>query len=189
MANGATQQTDLDDTDLPPLYQFPPFFTRQPNAETLQAQTSQWAQLILDSFKSRRRFQCQVTTEECSRPPFRNARIDRALKPAYLREVLDHMVASGTAEWLDGKTKDRCLILWRKPEEWADVLYRHVDSSGAQGSVLTVFELTSGERSGAQELKDLDPALVKRAVDVLHRRGKAQMMRDGSGQELGIKFV
>lgn len=190
MASTAATSTSTEDEDLPPLYHFPPFFTRQPNAETLSAQTLQWCQLILDHFKARRRFVCVASADECSRPPFRNAKLDRALKPAHLREILEALVAQGAAEWADGRAKERCLIYWRKPDEWADTLYRHIDATGAQGSVLTVYELVSGDRrgAGADELKDLDPALMKRAVDILQKRGKAQMMRDSNGDDLGIKF-
>lgn len=32
----------------------------------------------------------------------------------------------GHLEWEDVKTKNRCVIMWRTPEEWADMIYTWV---------------------------------------------------------------
>ncbi|BFZ58875.1 hypothetical protein PYCC9005_005941 [Savitreella phatthalungensis] len=197
-------KTDGEDVaDLPPLYHFPPFFTRQPNSETLSGQLGSWGSLILEWCRRRRVFVVSATAEECGKVPFRNTAIDRALKPAFLREILEGMCSRGEAEWLDGGEKkkgsgrgagsaagqDRCLMLWRTADAWADMLDKHIDESGAQGQVLTLYELTDGSRgSSANELKDLDPLILRRAIEVLAKRGKAHLMRGPDGEDSGVKF-
>lgn len=39
--------------------------------------------------------------------------------------VLIHGVVLGNIEWED-KTKRRCLVLWKSPEEWAKTIYQWV---------------------------------------------------------------
>lgn len=34
-------------------------------------------------------------------------------------------LASGNLEWLD-KNKSRCLVMWRRPEEWGKLIYQWV---------------------------------------------------------------
>ena len=40
----------------------------------------------------------------------------------------DFVYSIGNLEWLD-KTKRRCLILWKSPEEWSKTVYQWVQES------------------------------------------------------------
>lgn len=44
---------------------------------------------------------------------------------AYAQEIIQKLVVQGNAEW-EGKEKTRCLIIWRTPDEWADLIYKWV---------------------------------------------------------------
>ena len=36
-------------------------------------------------------------------------------------------VCAGNVEWQDGK-KDRCLVMWRTPQEWGQLIYQWVST-------------------------------------------------------------
>eukprot|EP00112_Aurelia_sp_Birch-Aquarium-sp1_P025379 Seg841.3 transcript_id=Seg841.3/GoldUCD/mRNA.D3Y31 product="Vacuolar protein-sorting-associated protein 25" protein_id=Seg841.3/GoldUCD/D3Y31 len=95
----------------------------------------------------------------------------------------------GHLEWEDVKTKNRCVIMWRTPEEWADMIYTWVQNNGLTDTVCTLYELVSGEEAGTQEFKGLDMFILKRALQALERRGKAQILQgEDSNEDAGVKF-
>lgn len=107
----------------------------------------------------------------------------------------------GDAEWTHGKTKGagagplhetaRCLIFWRRPGQWADLIYSHVQAAGLLGSIVTVYELFELEDACECAFYRLPEPLWRRALAVLERAGKAKLF-DSEGAanslELGIKF-
>jgi ESCRT-II complex subunit VPS25 len=103
--------------------------------------------------------------------------------------VLEYMCSAEggkRAEWLDPKTKGRVWVWWRTPEEWADVVYGWVDGTGQRGSVLTVWELSQGDGVKGSDLFELDNEVVSKSLQVLVKRGKAQVF--GEGDSKGVKF-
>lgn len=130
----------------PQHYHFPPFFTRQPNAETNAARTQMWKDLILSYCKHNRIFTLNVREAVASSPLFGNEAISRRLQPSDANEILHLMASAGLAEWYvsDG---NKLMIFWRKPSEWASLLYEWVDGSGQVDSVLTLYEIREGEVS------------------------------------------
>jgi len=44
---------------------------------------------------------------------------------AFAQEIVQKLVSQRNAEW-EGKEKTRCLIIWRTPDEWADLVYKWV---------------------------------------------------------------
>jgi len=71
----------------------------------------------------------------------------------FLQELLSQMVKSGKASWLpNNKTSPAtsvaaALIYWRKPEEWAQIIYKFVERIGGVESIYTVYDLIEGEDS------------------------------------------
>ena len=63
---------------------------------------------------------------------------------------------------------------------------RWVDETGHRNAVLTLFELTEGEATAGTELHGLDADVLRRALAVLGKRGKAQVF--GQDGALGVKF-
>lgn len=97
------------------------------------------------------------------------------------------MVQQGSAIYTS-KAKNEAYIYWRRPEEWATLLQKYIEETGQNGSVLTVYELTQEDRVQDQEFYGLDPAVLRSAIQVLAKKGKAQMMKGSDGEEMGIKF-
>lgn len=85
---------------------------------------------------------------------------------------LDALVDEGKAVWLDTK-KDRCLILWKSVEEWADSLYSWCKGSGE--SVILVQDLCShdGEMQGS-DISGLPMDLVIPIIACLEKSKKAK---------------
>lgn len=66
----------------------------------------------------------------------------------FLSEILSQMVKSGKAAWIPTVPKSStALIYWRKPEEWAQMIYKFVDRIGGIGSIYTVYDLIEGDDS------------------------------------------
>lgn len=81
------------------------------------------------------------------------------------------------------------VVYWRRPQEWATLISDWVDSTGQNGSVLTLYELVESDAVRKQEFRELHPAILKLAVDVLVARNKAVIMRDANGLVVGIKVI
>jgi len=92
-------------------------------------------------------------------------------------------------EWIGKEGKDgggRCWVFWRRPEEWADVIWGWVEETGQKGVVLTLYELVEGDATRGQEFHGMDAELFQKSLQVLVKRGKAQIF--GQEDQLGVKF-
>ena len=116
-----------------------------------------------------------------------------------LELVLDHLVQRGSAEWMDGSedgpsrsaasnNRTTLRILWRSPQELASDIYRWATTSGQLGSVVTLYELHSGEDSTGQSFSGLDEDLIRRALTILESQGKCTIFQGETSNEDGIKF-
>ena len=110
----------------------------------------------------------------------------------------------GRGEWI-GK-EGYYWVYWKRPEEWGDVVLKWVDATGQKGMVLTFYELLNGEGTvgeGTQgigfysqlgiwgadttlDFHDMDTELFAKAMNVLVKRGKAQVFGDEDSR--GLKF-
>jgi ESCRT-II complex subunit VPS25 len=120
--------------ELPSIFSFAPFFTRQPNEQTFIAQKSAWTNLILAYYRAQRLWRIDVNQETVEKVPiFFNKDIQRTLQAPqalttgkltleFLRELVDSMVKDGQAEWVDKITKVQAFLYWLKPEEWANII-------------------------------------------------------------------
>jgi len=106
------------------------------------------------------------------------------------------------AEWIsDGKKgserKDAAWIFWRKTDEWADVVYSWVDGTAQKGTVFTLLELRCGDQNHDEEegkevgleWKGMDEGLFRKCIDVLVKRGKAQVFTGSDGRGEGVKII
>ncbi|RSH82569.1 uncharacterized protein EHS24_007551 [Apiotrichum porosum] len=112
----------------------------------------------------------------------------KLLAPA-LKEVLAHMVQEGTASPEPPKQASSYLIFWRKPEEWGQIIYDWVSDNGFAGSIMTLYEITDGDLSQTTEFRELPDPLLRRALDTLVKRGKAQILRGGDNDGDGVRFL
>ncbi|KAG2418261.1 hypothetical protein HFD88_001362 [Aspergillus terreus] len=176
--------------EFPPTYSFPPFFTPQPNAATRLSQLQKWSSLIQAWCRHHRLYRLSLV-EAIDSPLFFNATLRKRLSLAEARNVIDWMAkgedgGGKRAEWIDGANKTIAWIWWRRPEEWASLVADWVENTGQKNVVLTVYELTQGETAMSQEWHGMDTDAMLRSLNVLVKRGKAQVFGN-EGQE-GVKF-
>ncbi|KAE8575745.1 hypothetical protein XENTR_v10003930 [Xenopus tropicalis] len=105
-------------------YNFPPFFTLQPNVDTRQKQLSAWSSLVLSYCRHNKLYTMNLMEIQES-PLFNNKKIQRKLSLESVQVVLEELKKKGNLEWID-KNKSRFLIMWRRPDEWGKVIYQWV---------------------------------------------------------------
>ncbi|KAH0287942.1 hypothetical protein KCU62_g5598, partial [Aureobasidium sp. EXF-3399] len=121
-------------------------------------------------------------------PLFNNARIHRSLSPLDIRRLLDFMASSDGESRVEWISKDRSTvwIWWRSPAEWAEAIATWVDETGQKGVVLTIYELRESEAVEKQEWVGMDEDMLRRCLDVLVKKGRAQVFGQADGS--GVKF-
>lgn len=100
---------------------------------------------------------------------------------------MEDFVQAGHGEWHD-ENKTACRILWRKPEELAADIYQWAQFQGHVGSVVTVYELHSGEDNAGESFQGVDEELLRRALKILEDQGKCVVFQGETSLEDGIKF-
>jgi ESCRT-II complex subunit VPS25 len=108
------------------------------------------------------------------------------LKSDGIATVLERLVKDGRGEWADPR-HTRCLIYYKTPEEWADLIYRWASDHGFLDSVCTTYEIQHGDLASGALFYGLDTNMIQKALEVLQKRGKAQIF-SGSSDEQGVKF-
>lgn len=83
-------------------YDFPPFFTLQPNEETRRKQMDAWCQLVLGYFQSKRQTSLDMPSLMTTHTQlFNNPKISRKANPQLIQAVLDELHRRGNLEWND----------------------------------------------------------------------------------------
>uniref|UniRef100_A0A0D9WJY1 ESCRT-II complex subunit VPS25 n=1 Tax=Leersia perrieri TaxID=77586 RepID=A0A0D9WJY1_9ORYZ len=173
----------LGDFELPDFFNYPPFFTLQPVRATSEMQMRVWKELILDYCRSQRIY---IISLDQDFPLFCNPAIERSLSREAKEAFLSALVTEGRAEWMD-RDHTRCLILWRRIQDWADYILNFVKENGSE-FVSTVEEIRSGVETRETELAGIDPGVLLRAVKLLEQKGKAVVFKGNSTDDEGIKF-
>lgn len=183
-------------------YDFPPFFTIQPNDDTRRVQLDAWCDVILGHCAEKKMYTLNIS-EVIKHPPFVNDKIDRRLSPADLVAILKDMEKKGRIEWIRAgdRSKDRksgnkdsaasdepttCLVYWLKPDEWAQLVTKWVDAKGIQGTMCTLYEIINDEVTGG-ELFGLDERILLKALQVLQAQQKAVLVK--TDNTYGVKFL
>lgn len=169
----------------PFFYQYPPYFTIQPVQETWEKQCNLWCTLILAYCKHHKVFVLRPTDDN---PLFHNKDIGRKLSPEAVTTVLDQLVTRGNARWLDPQ-KQQCIVLWRKVDEWAQVILGWAQAYGVADSVMLLEDLSSGDDVRGTELQGLHREVLLAALKVLEGQGKVRMFRGATPEEEGVKFL
>ncbi|ORX79826.1 ESCRT-II complex, vps25 subunit [Anaeromyces robustus] len=171
----------------PPIYDFPPFYTIQPNFTTREKQLQMWCNLALSYFRKKKITTLSVSESVGKLDLFTNKKIQRQLSEDKIRIVLDELVKRGNAQWRD-KGKDSCSILWRKYDEWANLIYKWAFDNGLTNSVCTYYELLNGDMSNEDEFQGLDEDTLQKALEILVKQRKAQIFSGSNSDEMGVKF-
>ncbi|KAJ8448444.1 hypothetical protein Cgig2_022072 [Carnegiea gigantea] len=156
----------------------------QPVRETREKQIQLWKELILEYCKTQKIF---VVSLEEDFPLFSNPVIERSLSHEARDAFLSALVAEGRAEWLD-KSHRKCLVLWHRIQDWADIIVRFVKDYGLEDSVMTVEELRTGVESQGTEVQGMDRTVLLRALKLLENKGKLALFKGSSTDDEGVKF-
>ncbi|XP_037319735.2 vacuolar protein-sorting-associated protein 25 isoform X1 [Pungitius pungitius] len=162
-------------------YNFPPFFTLQPNVDTRQKQLAAWCSLALSYCRHHKLYTLDVMEAQES-PVFNNKKVERKLSVEAIQVVFEELRKKGNLEWLD-KNKSRCLVMWRRPEEWGKLIHQWVSRNGMVNSVFTLYELSNGDDTEGEEFHGLEDWMLLRSLQALQADGKAEIitMDDGRG--------
>lgn len=180
------------------MYSFPPFFTRQPNAQSWAAQSTTWQQLVLDYCRAHRIFRLEMGEAAISATEiWSNKALNRRVSAELQREIVDMLVKAGSAIYDPPPTRSAphppaCFVLWRNLEEWGQIMYADVMARGETNSIMTLFELQQGDATPSDaEYRDMPIGLLRLALQTLARTGRAQVFKgtgvEGDGE--GVKFV
>lgn len=150
-------------------------------------QAELWGSVILGYCQHKRIFALDIDAAEKT-VLFNNESIKRKLNKEAITFFLDHLVGQGKAEWTDKRAKKRCIIFWRTPNEWADIIWKWVFDHGYTDSVLTVFELQHGDTSEGTEFHEIDDDILRRALAVIEKNKKCEIIRGSSSDTDGVKF-
>ncbi|CAB4277526.1 unnamed protein product [Prunus armeniaca] len=175
----------LGDFKLPQFFNYPPYFTLQPVRDTREKQIQLWKDLILDYCKTQNVF--VIALEDQDFPLFSNPAIERSLTHEAREAFLSALVSQGRAEWLD-KNHRKCLILWHRIQEWANIILEFVKENGLENSVMTVEEIRSGPESRGTELHGIDRTVLMRALKLLEQKGKLAIFKGTTADDEGVKF-
>ncbi|WOO77150.1 Vacuolar protein-sorting-associated protein 25 [Vanrija pseudolonga] len=173
---------------LPALWSFPPFFTLQPNPATQAHQLALWSEIVLGWARHDRVFAVNADSPDAG-DVFVNKAINRKLLPPALKQVLAHMAKEGHAAPEPPRQAATYLIFWRKPEEWGQIIYDWVSDNGMTGTILTFYDLTDGDLAETTEFRGLPDTLLRRSLDTLVKRGKAQLLRGEGESGDGVRFL
>ncbi|KAG6330790.1 hypothetical protein ID866_8301 [Astraeus odoratus] len=173
---------------LPSIHSAHPFFTEQPNTATQCTFDEHWTRLILSYARYRHLFILRVEDAEVAGGDWdeilRNERINRRILPNYLASLISKLVSRNLAFYEPPKQTRSVVVLWRLPEEWADVLHSWATATGQLNSILTFYEIT--DPPVPSPLSGIPVSLLRRAITILTRSGRAQVIgvADGEGVRL-----
>ncbi|XP_058777513.1 vacuolar protein sorting-associated protein 25 [Vicia villosa] len=174
----------LGEFKLPNFFNYPPYFTLQPVRDTREKQIQLWKELIIDYCKTQKVFVIAIEDEF---PLFTNTVIERSLTHEAREAFLSALVSEGRAEWMD-KGHRKCLILWHRIQDWADILLQFAKDNGLEDGVVTIEEIRFGTESQGTELQGIDRTILNRALKLLEQKGKLVVFKGTSTDDEGIKF-
>ena len=164
-------------------YNFEPFFTIQPNIETRRQQLKAWRQLIADYYQSINEHVLDVI-QSTNDPIFKNNKINRQLSSDSIRVILDDLHSNGLIEWID-KKHEKCYVYWKRPEEWAQLIYKWVTEKSLHNTVCTFYEIIGSDDTTGYPFNGLNEEILIKALKCLESEGKAVLFDNNSG----VKFI
>jgi ESCRT-II complex subunit VPS25 len=172
--------------DTPPaeFWNFKPFFTLQPVVATREKQLNTWSSIILQYCAQHKMNRIDPWTF----PLFENTAINRKLNRDGITAVITKLIRSGNAEWEDS-SKTGLRIILKSVQSLAGDIYAWANRNDFVGTVLTLYEIHSGEDHQDSGFFGTDPIILKRAIQVLEREGKATILEGSTPEEDGVKFL
>eukprot|EP01071_Lankesteria_metandrocarpae_P003150 Lankesteria_metandrocarpae@DN2793_c0_g1_i1.p1 len=180
----------------PAFYNFPPFFTIQPNAATREMQTELWMQLVTTYYRHHTLYFVEFTDSTTGRPPFCNGQLPRQLSLDGLQHVCRALLSTGRACWVDTQGKEypvkrdttRLLVLWRSKDKWAGHIYEWARSTGQIGRICTVMSLIRGDDTANTVFHGAPVEVVMLGLRSLEQNGLAEVFSGNVAENTGVKF-
>ncbi|KAG6811874.1 hypothetical protein H0H92_005450 [Tricholoma furcatifolium] len=162
--------------------------SQQPNPATDAIAVEQWSHLLLAYARHRRLFILRVedaeTPNEAWDEVLRNERINRKILPPYLSHVLSSMVTKGIAAYDPQKQTRSVLLYWRSPDDWAETLHSWATETAQLNTILTFYDIT--DPPVKSELTDIPIPLLRKAIGILGKTGRAQLIGAADGEGVRI---
>ena len=170
----------------PPVYSYPPFWTIQLNSETKKKQLDLWGNIVLAFMKSINKTEMDLLTS-LDTPLFNNKKISRKLSKSDVDQIIEHLISSNNAKWLDD-LKIRVRIIWRTHEQWGKIIKKYIEDIGQTNTVFTFEELLHGDEIKKLSFYNLSPELFLDAVKYLETINQAKVYQNPNILESGVKF-
>lgn len=185
---------------VPPIYAFPPLYTRQPNAIIRNKQIDSWEEILLTTARENGLWEIDTegkftsqTTQEL--PPhlqgsiFSNESIGRTVPPLFIKEILSHMLTKGSLVQGGSDTTSAYLVLWKNMDSWASLMLEWCETTNKLGQVVTLYELTNGDESIGWDFHGMPQGLAARCLRLLVKRGRATMLQDEYDRDIAVKVI
>ncbi|ODV61843.1 ESCRT-II subunit protein VPS25 [Ascoidea rubescens DSM 1968] len=201
--------------NFPSIYNFPPFFTRQPNNQVLNSQLANWSNLIINYCEFHRIWvinnagNIKSSSGSFDDELFHNHKINRKLNNEMFVEIFNYMLQNNLIEIFNNdilnnfniantnmnvnksknSSKVNYIVYWKKPEEWAQLILDWVEKNGKSNSILTLYELTQNLSIKKEPFYGLHPFILLKSLKILSSDNRAKLMKDDNGQVVGVKIV
>ncbi|CAJ0575574.1 unnamed protein product, partial [Mesorhabditis spiculigera] len=167
-------------------YDFPPFFTLQPVANTRQKQLEAWARLVIDYAQFNKIFTFDLNEAEQGELFF-NQKLNRRLDSEGVKAVFGYLEQKRHLDWTD-PDHTRCHIYWRTPEEWGTLIFEWAQSNGLANQSCTLYEIAHGDDTVTESFHGLEKEILLKALRSLEVQRRAQLYNIGTEYE-GVKFL
>ncbi|QHS74329.1 ESCRT-II subunit protein VPS25 [Saccharomyces paradoxus] len=201
-------------TALPPVYSFPPLYTRQPNSLTRRQQISTWIDIISQYCKCKKIWYMSADgavvndnsldsgntdnddSKKVSKNLFNNEDIQRSVSQVFIDEIWSQMAKEGKCLPIDqsgrksnNTTTTRYFILWKSLDNWASLILQWFEDSGKLNQVITLYELSEGDETFSWEFHGMPENLLYYCLKPLCDRNRASMLKDENDKVIAIKVV
>ncbi|KAI9294102.1 ESCRT-II complex, vps25 subunit [Neoconidiobolus thromboides FSU 785] len=158
----------------PKIFDFPPLFSKQIVPKIQEEQIEHWKQIILNYYYYHRLFLLDINLfnkQDISMECFENKKIGRKLNLDFLKEIVTEMYKCKLVLFED----EKFIILWRKPNEWADIIYQWVKDNGQNNKTFLLMDLIDDEDHKNEEFFNIPLLLLKESIKVLEKENKAKL--------------
>ncbi|KHN78931.1 tRNA (adenine(58)-N(1))-methyltransferase catalytic subunit TRMT61A [Toxocara canis] len=146
---------------------------------TREKQLEAWSRLVVDYCQFHKIYTLDIT-DISNTELFVNATLNRRLPLDGVRAVFGYLEHKRHIDWLD-KSKNRCHIYWRRPEEWASLIYEWAVSNGLLNTPCTLYEITQGDDVAQESFYGLDKDVLLKSLAILVNQRRAQLLNIGKG--------
>lgn len=176
----------------PPIHNFPPFYTFQEGSrEALRIQVSSWTEILLKYMKSKKQNILDLKSAIDS-DIFNNKKINRKMSIEDARKIIEQMVQSQNAEYIDENNRDKIKVIWRTAGDWGEIIRNWAVSKSLNGTVFTFYDIAEGDDSADQPFYKLPYSDLLEAAKYLdkHKKGKLMTPADKNAplDEYGLKI-